>query len=437
MKRSLKWLASYQLVRLLVGFFLGTWVARVLGPAKFGVIATAAAVGAIAYCFVELGMKQLLIKELSRRKRIGGLVAGTIFKLWLALGIVTCGVTAAWNALTDALPWSVYWATMVPLLLTALLVHNNWEEAEQRAFVAARNNMAGYLAAAVARVASVIWLPTVAAIAWTFLLENIIAGVLGMWISHRRGRGLWLKGWDKRIAKAVFSRGMVLVIGHAGTLLLLRADTVMIQQMRGDHEAGIYGAAVRLSELVYLLSPMLVTVLLPRLSMLLKSKDEPHFRELAERGSGLMALVGMASALGLLIAGPITIRYLFGLQYEASVPVLLVHCLGAVPYFQAEWRYAVMVAADRAQVTAWLSWLAVMVNIGLNLLWIPQHGALGAAWATLISYSVCGIAATWLVADLRWFAWGQLRALLAPFGWIARPRQNLAEWQQMLARAPA
>ncbi len=435
--RSFQWLIGYQMVRLLVGFFLGTWVARELGPENFGVLATAAAAGSIAYCFVELGMRQLVLREIGRRRHSGAVVAGTVFKLWLVAGLVASALLACWNVWSQALPWGVFVATAVPMLLTAISIHNNWEEAEDRAFVAARNNMAGYLSAAAMRVVCVIWLPTMVAIAWTFALETIIAGALGMWISHMRGRGYWLRGWDQRIAKAVLSRGALLVIGQAGTLLLLRADTVMIEHMRGRHEAGIYGAAVRLSELVYLLSPMIVTILLPRLSLLLKTKDVPHFREMAGRGSDLMAVVGGASALGLMLTGPFAIRFLFGTPYEASVPVLLVHCLGAVPYFQMEWRYAVMVAADRPQITAWLSWMAVILNISLNLLWIPHYGALGAAWATLISYSVCGMAATWLIADLRWFAIRQLRAILAPFDMIYRPRKHLALWQQMLARSSA
>ena len=432
--RSFRWLIGYQMVRLLVGFFLGTWVARVLGPDNFGVLATATAAGGIAYCFVELGMRQFVLREIGRRRHSGAILAGTVFKLWLALGFVGTSLLAVWNVWSQALPWGVFIATAVPMLLTAFSIHNNWEEAENRAYVAARNNMGGYLGAAALRVVCVLWLPTMVAIAWTFTLETVIALALGMWVSHMRRRGLWLKGWNPRVARSMLSRGAVLVVGQAGMLLLLRADTVMVEHMQGSHEAGIYGAAVRLSELVYFFCPMLSTMLLPRLAQLLKSKDEPHFREMASRGSALMAMAGLASALGLMLLGPTTIRLLFGSPYEASVAVLMIHSLAAVPYFQMEWRYTVMVASDRARVTAWLSWAAVLLNIGLNLLWIPQHGALGAAWATLISYGACGMAGTWLVADLRWFAKSQLVALLAPFDVILRPRHHMTIWKQMLAR---
>lgn len=433
--RSLRWMLSYQAVRLLVGFFVGAWVARSLGPASFGILSTAAAVMAIAWCGVELGMRQLLLKEAGNRKRAGALIVGTLFKLWLITGVLMVGLVACWNVWSEALPWPVFVATMVPLLLMAFTVHNNWQEAKGRADIAARNNMTGYLGGAAARVACLLWLPTLPAIAWTMAAEQVTASALGVVTSPKRS--LWLPGWDRRVARILMSRGAVLVMGQAGALLLLRADTVMIEHIRGSEEAGIYGAAVRLSELVYLLSPMLVTVLLPKLSAFFKMQDKSRFHDLVRHGSELTATLGLLSALFLWLAGPLAMNLLFGSAYALSVPVLLVHCLAVVPYLQAEWRHAVMVALDRPQVTAWLSWLAVLMNVGLNIAWIPAHGALGAAWATLVSYTLCGIGATWLVRDLHWFARVQLGSLLAPVTWLITPRRHIAQWQQMFTPAQA
>ena len=432
---SVRWMLSYQAVRLLVGFFVGAWVARALGPEQFGVLSTAAAVMAIAWCGVELGMRQLLLKEAGNRKRAGSVLVGTLFKLWLVGGCVVVALLACWNEWSGALPWPVFGATALPLLLMAFTVHNNWQEAHGRADIAARNSMTGYLGGAVARVACLVWWPSMPAIAWTMAAEQVTTSALGVATSPKRS--LWWPGWDGRVARILLSRGAVLVMGQAGTLLLLRADTVMIEHIRGSAEAGIYGAAVRLSELVYLLSPMLVTVLLPKLSLFFKRQDKSSFHDLAKHGTELTTTLALVSAIVLWIAGPLAVQLLFGAAYESSIPVLLVHCLAVVPYLQAEWRHAVMVTLDRPQVTAWLSWLAVIMNVGLNLAWIPQHGALGAAWATLVSYTLCGIGATWLVRDLRWFARVQLLSLLAPVSWLLRPRRHMAQWQQMFTTVRA
>jgi O-antigen/teichoic acid export membrane protein len=227
------------------------------------------------------------------------------------------------------------------------------------------------------------------------------------------------------------------MLGQAGTLLLLRADTVMVEHMRGEAEAGIYGGAIRLSEMAYLLATMVITVLLPKLSERIAHSSPEHARELIRRGNELMVALSLLSSIALCIAGPMAIRWLLGPKYEASIPVLLVHCLSALPYFLSEWRNAVLVAQERATTCAWMAWLALIVNVGLNLLWIPQHGALGAAWATLISYAVGGLLTTWLVPDLRWLAQLQLQALISPFKWLARPRHAWIELQAIIARNAA
>lgn len=41
------------------------------------------------------------------------------------------------------------------------------------------------------------------------------------------------------------------------------------------------------------------------------------------------------------------------------------------------------------------------MNAGLNWLWIPDHGGLGAAWATLLSYTLAWVLTSHLMPALR------------------------------------
>lgn len=427
--RNLRWLVSYQGARWIVGFLMGAWVARALGPTDYGVLATAAAAAAIAWCGVELGMRQIIIVELSRRKRIASLVAGTAAKLWILSGLVFSLLAAVWNASPadgTRVPWWVFWAAMTPLLLMFFQIHNYWEEASHRAFVAARNRMTGYLAAAVIRLGCLFGWPTVTAFAWTNASEHMVSGGLGAVFGARRGRSTWLKGWNSRIARSLLARGGLVILGQIGMLTLLRADTIMLEHMRGMTDTGIYGAAVRLSEMAHLIAPMVITVLLPQLATCVKAGGS-KLRQLEANGAGLMTSVASASMLGLVLAGPLAIRWLFGPAYAAAEAVLLVHCLSIIPLFMMEWRAAVLVAMNRPLLSAVVSWIAGVLNVVLNLLWIPEHGPLGAAWATVVSYTLCGFAGTWFLPGFRWLAISQTKSLLAPLRWILSPR---AEWRR-------
>jgi len=434
---NFKWLFSYQVLRLTVGFLLGAWVTRVLGPSDYGILVSAAATAAIAYVAIEMGMRQLVAKEISQRREHERAIVGTAFKLWLASGILVTSLISLWNASGGSeprIPWAVWWAAMLPQTLSCLALHHVWEEASHRSYVVVRNGTVAYLACALVRLVCLLYWPTLSVLAWTIAAETLLFGILGMRTSFQLGRGCWFSGWDGAVAAKLLRLGGILMVGQAGTLMLLRADTVMIQHMRGDAEVGIYGGATRLSEMAYLLATMVITVLLPKLAERISQSTEERARDLVRQGSELMVALSLLSSIALCVAGPFVIRLLLGPRYEASIPVLLVHCLSAMPYFMSEWRHAVLVAYERAGTSACLSWLGLLVNVALNLLWIPSHGALGAAWATLISYTVCGLLATWLITDLRWFARTQWKALLTPFKWLARPRRAWAQFQAILAR---
>lgn len=425
LKRSAVWMLGSHAIRLLVGFFLGTWVARALGPTEFGILVTGTAAVAVAHSVAELGIRQFLLKEVGRRRLSGPVIAGTIMRLWVVTGALAALGLIGWNAISDALPWSVLLAMLVSPLLICLSVHNNWEESCQRPESSVRNQLVGYLTAATARLVALIVAPRLAVIAWTLSAESVLGGFLGLGSLSRHGT---TGRWHGRVAQIVLSRGLPLFLSQAGLLLLLRMDTLMVEHISGRQEAGIYGAAVRLSELCYALSPMLITLLLPRLGRLWGQRDEAGFRRLSAKSAGLGAMAGFGSAIGLWLAGGLCVRQLFGSAYVNSVPVLLIHCAAAIPFFLGEWRAAVLVALDKPIWTARFAWLAAALNFSLNLLWIPDHGAMGAAWATLVSYFAGGMLVTWLVPELRWMAKLQASALLEPLRCLVSP---LRWWREV------
>ncbi|RPI72685.1 MAG: flippase, partial [Geobacteraceae bacterium] len=57
--------------------------------------------------------------------------------------------------------------------------------------------------------------------------------------------------------------------------------------------------------------------------------------------------------------------------------------------------------------------MGAVVNVGLNLLWIPRYGVLGAAWASLIAY---GVATFFLFQNVvsRKCLYLMLRSLISP-----------------------
>jgi O-antigen/teichoic acid export membrane protein len=425
--RNLRWLVSQQLLRLLVGFFIGSWMARVLGPENFGVLGASHAVAAIIYAAVELGWRPMIVKELSARPRLRSLIAGTTFWLWLGSALLTVGLTAGWNALTaSSIPWPVFAAAMTPLLCFPFTVQNLWEEAEQRAYVSARNQSAGYAGGALLRVACLLQWAQLSLVAWTIAAESIINAALGAWSGFRSGRGALLTHWSSRIARSFLARTGWLALFQIGNMMLLRVDAMLLKHYCGDYETGIYAAAVRMSEVGTAACASITAVLLPRLAQSLA--EQPRFRAMAGAATDLFTLLGTLGTLGLLLAGPPVLSFLFGNKYAASLPVLSIHCFSVLTYFLWDWRNSVLICTGSLSSVAWLALSGAVLNVGLNLWLIPSHGAAGAAWATVLAYALAGTLMTWCLPQSRWLARLQLKSLLTPFYCLLSP---LAQSQRL------
>jgi MATE family multidrug resistance protein len=83
-------------------------------------------------------------------------------------------------------------------------------------------------------------------------------------------------------------------------------------------------------------------------------------------GERLFSTFGVEAALVPLSARVMTVLAL-------SIPLHLMYIAGT--YF--------LEAIKKPAVSTIIMWLANAVNLGLNLLWVPEHGAVGSAWATV------------------------------------------------------
>jgi O-antigen/teichoic acid export membrane protein len=125
------------------------------------------------------------------------------------------------------------------------------------------------------------------------------------------------------------------------------------------------------------------------------------------------AIVPLAVA-EIAFAGPI-VSLLFGAEFAASAAVLRVLAIGEVLLVVDVVLASRLIAAhlERRLIVATL--VALLANVAANLALIPAMGAVGAAWATLISY-VVRFGATFAWPDTREAAGHALVSLLPACG---------------------
>lgn len=427
--RNLSWLTVSQAVRLLTGLLVGAWLTRSLGPEQNGLLGTALVIGSLLGFAAELGLRQILIKELSTRPEEAGLVFGTAARLMLVWGCVCFGLACLtawwWGGPAMLAVGSILYASLP--LNAYLAVLSRWDAAHEAQRTAKLGILAN-VAAALARIACIL---TGADLQWaaaTIVLEVVIsAAVAGGWAFHR-GWGPDFGRWDREVARGLLRESLPLFFAHSGTLLLLRADQMMIYQMRGAADAGIYAAATRLSEIAYAAGPMLIMTFLPVLSRSFQS-DPDKFRQQCAWLFSAVSLMAYGSVLFWWLAGGWVVKLLYGEAFHEAAAVLMVHGLATVPYLHGELRTAILVIERK---TAWsirCALFGLVLNVGLNFWLVPEYGAVGAAWATAAAYLLAWVFSSLAVPALRPIGMLQLAGLSSPW----RVWRGRAAWQTLMS----
>jgi len=167
--------------------------------------------------------------------------------------------------------------------------------------------------------------------------------------------------------------------------MVLRADLLMINSMLDTGQAGYYSVASTLADLLYLLPTAIGTILFPKLSSIGSEKDKWAMTQKVMWISGLI-LVPVILTITLL-AHPI-ILFFYGKSFELAVYPFMILCI-------AMFFYGVNNILSIHLASVGMPWFAVYIwviasalNIVLNLYLIPTYGVSGAAFSSLICYSM-------------------------------------------------
>lgn len=167
--------------------------------------------------------------------------------------------------------------------------------------------------------------------------------------------------------------------------LFFRVDSVMLERLLDDgrEQAGIYAQSFRIFEAATQFSFLFAMLLLPMFSRLIQMKQ--NVNELVRTALPLLMVTGLSVAI-------VAYFYKFNiidLLYRAHTPyssdILGILMIGFL-FVSASYLYGTLLTANhnlrQLNIAAAIT---VVLNIGLNLILIPRHQALGAAIASLIS----------------------------------------------------
>ena len=209
-------------------------------------------------------------------------------------------------------------------------------------------------------------------------------GIFLFFITKKEVNGLLLK-FNKNYFKDALNYGFKNYLGEIFGFLHYRVDLFLVNFFINPIAVGFYYVAVKLAESIIFLSQSAATVLLPRVASEDDSKRLKEFTPLVCRNILFITFL-IASFLFIFSHG--IIKLFYSEEFLDSVRPFQILLIATI--FIAGWKIlgTDISARGNPMLKTYTSGLSVILNIILNILWIPKYGIVGAAWASLISYFV-------------------------------------------------
>jgi O-antigen/teichoic acid export membrane protein len=188
--------------------------------------------------------------------------------------------------------------------------------------------------------------------------------------------------FDLRLMGEMLRYGSKFYIAMSASIIIIRADLLIVNYFRGSAEAGVYAVATQVGTLLMLLPGVISTVLFPRVSEAPDTGAEMTCR-VTRHASLVMLLVCLAA-----IPFAFLLPLLYGPAF-AGVPLLVLILLPGVYLLGMETvqvQYFSSIGLPRAIPAFWVAALAV--TLSLDLIFVPQYGAYAAAAVSSISYAL-------------------------------------------------
>jgi O-antigen/teichoic acid export membrane protein len=221
---------------------------------------------------------------------------------------------------------------------------------------------------------------------WFVAATVVNALVVLLWLVITLRRGTWIRiGFDRSQWWKWLKEAAPLALGAALDTIYFRIDIVMLSIMASTSAAGVYNIGYKFSDL---LGAVPIAIMTPALTLMVAAwpHDRPAFRR-TFRHTYVLLLVGAvgASAAFLVYAEPL-IRVLYQKpQYVAGADAARLLVVGQGLHFLTLLAFTTLVAVKRNRLYPVAMLVGVVVNIGLNLLLIPEYGYMGSGWATVVT----------------------------------------------------
>ncbi len=396
---NVSWLVADKLTRLFVGVLISAWIARYLGPERFGLLAYALTLVSLFQALSMLGLDNLVVRDIAAASERANVVLGTAVRLraaGAAGAYITLGATVAVLHANDAASAGLILLAGIAILMQITEVIDLWFQSQLQSRRTVIAKILSYLTTAAFKVSLVM---AGAGLTWFAAAGAMEAALTGLClcVSYRlfRTQQRWI--WDPILARQLLKQSWPLLISGLSVFLYMRLSVIVLREQAGNAEVGLYSVGATLSEMWYFIPMTIFSSVAPIIARKRAEGGDAYERTLLQIFSGMWAISFAIAALNI-VGARTFVNLLYGHQYTKSAEVFAIHALTFIPVCIGVVQSVWLINEGRSKIALLQAIAGASTALTLNFLLTSSYGAYGAAIATVVSQFVQAFLANALLA---------------------------------------
>ena len=405
------YLVLEKVTRTVISFVVWAQVIRYLGPERFGILSFVLSIVFLFGILSDLGLNAIVVREIIRHPGNENQILGSTFTLKLAgsLLAIALALSLSWVLVRDID------VVMLIFIISLQLIFQSFDTVDYyfQAHVQSKYSVYSKLISLSATTffcllfiyfkKSLIWFAAIVPI------EIAVAriAVFCFYINISKNVTSWSVSLD--MIKDLLRKSWPLIVSGVAISVYMRIDQIMIRQLLGDSQVGLYSAAVRVSEALYFIPMVIMSSVFPAIVSSKMQSEDLYYRRL-QFVLGILLWMAVIVAVFISLFAKFILVGFFGDAYLPAAGVLALHSWACIFVYLGVAGTRWLINENLQLFSMAYTTLGAICNIALNFLLIPRYSIYGAALATVIAQLIAGVLANSLNKRTRKIFELQLKA---------------------------
>lgn len=395
------WIISGRIIQMIIAFIVGILSARYLGPSNYGLINYGTTFITFFTAFSTLGINSIIIKELidfpdEQGKTIGTTLVVKLIASFLSI-LMIFGIVMILDH-DEPLTIAVSAICSIALIFQIFDTFNYWFQSKYQSKISSIASLIAYVVTSIYKIFLLAFQKSVQWFAFATVLDYIIIAIL-LYVFYKKNNGLPLS-FSKKKGIELLKKSYHYILSGMMVAIYGQTDKLMLKQMLDETSVGYYSLASTINFMWVFVLQAIIDSMYPTILQAAKKSKE----EFERKNKQLYAIVIYVSGFVAILFqfwGKFIVCLLYGKEYEPAVAPLRIVTWYTIFSYLGVARNIWIVSEGKQKYLKYMYFSAAMLNIILNYLFIPRWGAVGAAWASLITQIFTSIVIPMFIKDMR------------------------------------